>query len=95
MENNRERYTSNPRLEIDITTLVPILITFKLIKGEKYAVVNDFIREGRGFRRPLRRCIERFNRRVFSRFSTPRSGKINSREAREAATRIYIATRVL
>lgn len=51
---------------------------------------------GRGFRRPLRRRIERFNHQVFSRFSPSKSGKINSRRAaREAATRIYIATRSL
>lgn len=43
---NRERYTDNPRLEIDITGLFPIAITFRLIKGEKYAVVNDFISGG-------------------------------------------------
>lgn len=31
------------RHEIDITGFFPIAITFKLIKGEKYTVVNDFI----------------------------------------------------
>lgn len=50
MRYDRERYTNNPRHEIDITGFFPIAITFKLIKGEKYAVVNDFIsvQEGEG-----------------------------------------------
>lgn len=48
----------------------------------------------RGFRRPLRRRIERFNRRVFSRFSRWKAVRLIA-AAREAATRIYIATRSL
>lgn len=53
---------------------------------------------GRGFRRPLRRRIERFNHQVFRRFSLSLSLSKAVRliaTAREAATRIYIATRSL
>lgn len=43
----------------------------------------------RGFRRPLRRRIERFNRPVFSRFLCPESGKINSRSARSCNANLH------
>lgn len=43
----------------------------------------------RGFRRPLRRRIERFNRLVFSRFLYPKSGKINSRGARSCNANLH------
>lgn len=88
MENNRGSETRVIRgSKLILRSLIEI--TFELIKGEKYAVVNDFIRRKRGvgkrgFRQPLRRRIGRFNRWVFSRFSPSKRKKKKQKKNKKA-----------